>query len=164
VADSSKKRRSTPKEPQARRNLVQGELMGRLKPESRMENSPITMKGVAFSADLVSPAASPARAEGPLRHRLSSAAKTSLPSTRAKSRRRSPTTPLSRRSLMKTSPPIPNQVEQYRGGKKTVAAFFIGQGDEAQQRPANPTTVNELLIRNWTPESAIAINSTQLML
>ena len=42
------------KNPKRVANLVQGELMGRLKARaSRSEQSPITMQGVAMSADLV---------------------------------------------------------------------------------------------------------------
>src|SRR6266478_1235988 len=41
----------------------------------------------------------------------------------------------------------PKQVEQYRGGKKTVAAFFVGQVMKLSKGQANPTKVNELLIK-----------------
>ncbi len=39
------------------------------------------------------------------------------------------------------------QVEQYRGGKKTVAAFFVGQVMRASKGQANPTLLNELVTR-----------------
>jgi aspartyl-tRNA(Asn)/glutamyl-tRNA(Gln) amidotransferase subunit B len=41
----------------------------------------------------------------------------------------------------------PKQVEQYRGGKKTVAAFFVGQVMKATKGQANPGVVNELLAK-----------------
>jgi aspartyl-tRNA(Asn)/glutamyl-tRNA(Gln) amidotransferase subunit B len=41
----------------------------------------------------------------------------------------------------------PKQLEQYRGGKKTVAAFFVGQVMKLSKGQANPTKVNELLIK-----------------
>ena len=41
----------------------------------------------------------------------------------------------------------PKQLEQYRGGKKTVAAFFVGQVMKASKGQANPTLVNQLLVR-----------------
>ena len=41
----------------------------------------------------------------------------------------------------------PKQVEQYRGGKKTVAAFFVGQVMKASKGQANPQLVNELLAK-----------------
>ncbi len=39
----------------------------------------------------------------------------------------------------------PKQLEQYRGGKTTVAAFFVGQVMKATKGKANPALVNELL-------------------
>jgi aspartyl-tRNA(Asn)/glutamyl-tRNA(Gln) amidotransferase subunit B len=37
------------------------------------------------------------------------------------------------------------QVEQYRGGKKTVAAFFVGQVMRVSKGQANPAVLNELV-------------------
>jgi aspartyl-tRNA(Asn)/glutamyl-tRNA(Gln) amidotransferase subunit B len=39
----------------------------------------------------------------------------------------------------------PKQAEQYRGGKSTVIAFFVGQVMKATRGQANPAAVNELL-------------------
>ena len=41
----------------------------------------------------------------------------------------------------------PKQFEQYRGGKKTVAGFFVGQIMKASKGQANPALVNELLTK-----------------
>lgn len=41
----------------------------------------------------------------------------------------------------------PKQVEQYRGGKKTVAAFFVGQAMRLSKGQANPALLNELVAR-----------------
>ncbi|MGB9406430.1 MAG: Asp-tRNA(Asn)/Glu-tRNA(Gln) amidotransferase subunit GatB [Terracidiphilus sp.] len=41
----------------------------------------------------------------------------------------------------------PKQVEQYRGGKKTVAAFFVGQVMKASKGQANPALLNELVTK-----------------
>jgi aspartyl-tRNA(Asn)/glutamyl-tRNA(Gln) amidotransferase subunit B len=41
----------------------------------------------------------------------------------------------------------PRQVEQYRGGKKTVAGFFVGQVMKASKGQANPALLNELVTR-----------------
>src|ERR1035441_6597583 len=41
----------------------------------------------------------------------------------------------------------PKQVEQYRGGKKTVAAFFVGQLMKASKGQANPALLNELVAK-----------------
>jgi aspartyl-tRNA(Asn)/glutamyl-tRNA(Gln) amidotransferase subunit B len=39
----------------------------------------------------------------------------------------------------------PKQADQYRGGKKTVAAFFVGQVMKASKGQANPAVLNELV-------------------
>ncbi len=41
----------------------------------------------------------------------------------------------------------PKQVEQYRGGKKTVAAFFVGQVMRLSKGQANPSLLNELVTK-----------------
>jgi aspartyl-tRNA(Asn)/glutamyl-tRNA(Gln) amidotransferase subunit B len=41
----------------------------------------------------------------------------------------------------------PKQVEQYRGGKKTVAAFFVGNVMRLSKGQANPALLNELVTK-----------------
>ena len=41
----------------------------------------------------------------------------------------------------------PKQVAQYRGGKKTVAAFFVGQVMRLSKGQANPALLNELVTK-----------------
>ncbi len=41
----------------------------------------------------------------------------------------------------------PKQVEQYRGGKKTVAAFFVGQVMSLSKGQANPAVLNDLVTK-----------------
>jgi aspartyl-tRNA(Asn)/glutamyl-tRNA(Gln) amidotransferase subunit B len=41
----------------------------------------------------------------------------------------------------------PKQVEQYRGGKKTVAAFFVGNVMRLSKGQANPGILNELVVK-----------------
>ena len=41
----------------------------------------------------------------------------------------------------------PKQVEQFKGGKRTVAAFFVGQVMKASKGQANPAVLNELVIK-----------------
>jgi aspartyl-tRNA(Asn)/glutamyl-tRNA(Gln) amidotransferase subunit B len=41
----------------------------------------------------------------------------------------------------------PKQVEQFRAGKRTVAAFFVGQVMKASKGQANPAVLNELVIK-----------------
>ena len=41
----------------------------------------------------------------------------------------------------------PAQVDQYRKGKKTVAAFFVGQVMKASKGQANPALLNEFVTK-----------------
>ncbi len=41
----------------------------------------------------------------------------------------------------------PRQVEQFRSGKRTVAAFFVGQVMKASKGQANPALLNELVVK-----------------
>jgi aspartyl-tRNA(Asn)/glutamyl-tRNA(Gln) amidotransferase subunit B len=41
----------------------------------------------------------------------------------------------------------PRQVEQFKGGKRTVAAFFVGQVMKASKGQANPAVLNELVVK-----------------
>ena len=41
----------------------------------------------------------------------------------------------------------PAQVAQYRAGKKTLAAFFVGQVMKASRGQANPALVSEILTK-----------------
>lgn len=41
----------------------------------------------------------------------------------------------------------PKQLEQYRGGKKTVSAFFVGQVMRLSKGQANPALLNELVVK-----------------
>ena len=55
----------------------------------------------------------------------------------------------------------PKLVEQYRGGKKTVAGFFVGQVMKASKGQANPALLNELVVKkleSWQPYSEPYIN------
>ena len=52
----------------------------------------------------------------------------------------------------------PKQVEQYRGGKKTVSAFFVGQVMKLSKGQANPALLNELVTKKtgWLSVRKIA--------
>ncbi len=41
----------------------------------------------------------------------------------------------------------PRQVEQFKGGKRTVSAFFVGQVMKASKGQANPALLNELVVK-----------------
>ena len=41
----------------------------------------------------------------------------------------------------------PKQVQQFKEGKRTVAAFFVGQVMKASKGQANPTLLNDLILK-----------------
>ena len=136
------------KSPKRVANLVQGELTSRLKMKGlELEQSPITMKGIALAADLAE--------EG----KLSSKQLKQLFDTAFENgedfgvvyEREKPqqiTDPAAIETMIdEIIAANPKQVEQYRGGKKTVAAFFVGQVMKLSKGQANPALLNELVTK-----------------
>jgi aspartyl-tRNA(Asn)/glutamyl-tRNA(Gln) amidotransferase subunit B len=130
-------------------NLVQSELMGRLKARSlEIEQSPISMKGVAASADLVESGAISGKMLKDLYDRCFERGK-DFPAVYEEEGRpeQSRDTSALEKIIDEIIAANPKQVEQYRAGKKTVAGFFVGQVMKASKGQANPQLVNELLAR-----------------
>jgi aspartyl-tRNA(Asn)/glutamyl-tRNA(Gln) amidotransferase subunit B len=130
-------------------NLVQSELMGRLKAKGlEIEQSPISMKGVAASADLVESGAISGKM---LKDLYDLAFQRGKDFTAVYEEEGRPEQSRDTSALEKIIDEIiaanPKQVEQYRAGKKTVAGFFVGQVMKASKGQANPHLVNELLAK-----------------
>ena len=130
-------------------NLVQSELMGRLKANGlEIEQSPISMKGVAASADLVESGAISGKM---LKDLYDLAFERGKDFTAVYEEEGRPEQSRDTSALEKIIDEIiaanPRQVEQYRAGKKTVAGFFVGQVMKASKGQANPQLVNELLAK-----------------
>jgi aspartyl-tRNA(Asn)/glutamyl-tRNA(Gln) amidotransferase subunit B len=128
-------------------NLVQGELMGRLKARGiEIEQSPISMRGVAVSADLVESGAISGKMLKDF-YDLSFERNQDFPEVYKEEG--SPQQSTDTSSLEKIVDEIvaanPKQLEQYRAGKKTMIGFFVGQVMKASKGQANPQLVNELL-------------------
>jgi aspartyl-tRNA(Asn)/glutamyl-tRNA(Gln) amidotransferase subunit B len=136
------------KNPKRVANLVQGELMGRLKAKGlEIEQSPISMKGVALSADLVESGAISGKMLKDL-YELSFERNQDFGEVYE---REKPQQITDSSAIEKIIDEIiaanPKQVEQYRAGKKTVVGFFVGQVMKASKGQANPQMVNELLAK-----------------
>jgi aspartyl-tRNA(Asn)/glutamyl-tRNA(Gln) amidotransferase subunit B len=112
-----------------------------------MENSPISMKGVAFSADLVESGA----ISGKMLKDLYDIAFELGQDFPVVYEREKPHQITDDSAIEKIIDEVisanPKQLEQYRGGKKTVAAFFVGQVMKLSKGQANPGKVNELLTK-----------------
>jgi len=147
LADQFEAAAKAAKNPKRVANLVQSELMGRLKARDlEIEQSPISMRGVAASADLVESGTISSKMLKDL-YDLSFERGKDFPEVYEEEGRPQQSTDTS--ALEKIADEIiaanPRQVEQYRAGKKTVIGFFVGQVMKASKGQANPQLVNELL-------------------
>src|ERR1700686_5306877 len=129
-------------------NLVQGELMGRLKAKGlEIEQSPISMQGVAMSADLVESGT----ISGKMLKDLYDLAFERNQDFATVYEKEKPQQLTDSSAIEKIIDEIiaanPKQVEQYRAGKKTVIGFFVGQVMKVSKGQANPQMINELLAK-----------------
>ncbi len=149
LADQFEEAAKAAKNPKRVANLVQSELMGRLKARGlEIERSPISMKGVAVSADLVESGAISGKMLKDLYDLCFERSKDfpQIYEDEGKPEQSRDTSALEK-IIDEVIAANPKQVEQYRGGKKTVAAFFVGQVMKASKGQANPQLVNELLAK-----------------
>jgi aspartyl-tRNA(Asn)/glutamyl-tRNA(Gln) amidotransferase subunit B len=147
LADQFEAAAKAAKNPKRVANLVQGELMGRLKARgAEIEQSPISMKGVAVSADLVESGAISGKMLKDL-YDLSFERNQDFPEVyEAEGRpQQSSDTSALEKIIDEVIAANPKQLEQYRAGKKTMLGFFVGQVMKASKGQANPQLVNELL-------------------
>src|SRR6266404_5030746 len=147
LADQFEAAAKAAKNPKRVANLVQSELMGRLKSKGlEIEQSPITMKGVAESADLVESGVISGKMLKDL-YDLSFERGKDFPAVYEEEGRpeQSRDTSALEKIIDEVLAANPKQVEQYRAGKKTVIGFFVGQVMKQSKGQANPQLVNELV-------------------
>ena len=149
LADQFEAAAKAAKNPKRVANLVQGELMGRLKAKNlEIGQSPISMRGVAMSADLVESGAISGKMLKDL-YDLSFERGKDFPAVYDEEGRpvQSSDTSALEKIIDKIMAANPKQIEQYRAGKKTMIGFFVGQVMKASKGQANPQVVNELLTK-----------------
>src|SRR6202140_5364738 len=149
LADQFESAAKAAKNPKRVANLVQSELMGRLKAKGlEVEQSPITMKGVAESADLVESGVISGKMLKDL-YDLAFERGKAFPAVYEEEGRpeQSRDTSALEKIVDEVLAANPKQVEQYRAGKKTVAQFFVGQVMKLSKGQANPQLVNELVAK-----------------
>ncbi|MGB6974568.1 MAG: Asp-tRNA(Asn)/Glu-tRNA(Gln) amidotransferase subunit GatB [Terracidiphilus sp.] len=147
-ADQFEAAAKTAKSPRRVANVLLSELGGRLKAEGlELEQSPVSMTGVVLAADLLE------------ENKISSKQMKQLfdicfekgEDFPAVYEREKPQQITDAGALEKLIDEVvaanPKQVEQYRGGKTTVAAFFVGQVMRASKGQANPVLLNELVTK-----------------
>ncbi len=153
LADQFEAAAKAAKSPKRVANLVQSELMGRLKAQGlEIEQSPISMQGVAASADLVESGAISGKMLKDLYDLAFERGKDFSAVYEEEGRpEQSRDTSALEKIIDEIIAANPRQVEQYKGGKKTVVGFFVGQVMKASKGQANPQMVNELLTKKLEP-------------
>src|SRR6476469_1234954 len=147
LADQFESAAKAAQNPKRVANLVQGELLGRLKAKGlEIEQSPISMKGLAAAADLVESGAISGKMLKDLFDLCFERGK-DFPEVYEEEGRpeQSRDTSALEKIIDEVIAANPKQAEQYRAGKKTVAAFFVGQVMKLSKGQANPQLVNELV-------------------
>jgi aspartyl-tRNA(Asn)/glutamyl-tRNA(Gln) amidotransferase subunit B len=149
LADQFEEAAKAAKNPKRVANLVQGELMGRLKAKGiEIEQSPISMKGIAASADLVEAGTISGKMLKDL-YDLAFERGKDFPMVYEEEGRPQQSTDTSALETMidEVLAANPKRLEQYRAGKTTMLGFFVGQVMKASKGHASPQIVNELLAK-----------------
>ena len=147
-ADQFEKAAKQARNPRRVANLIQSELMGRLKAQGlELEQSPITMAGLVQAADLAETGElSSKQLKGLFDTAFEKSEDFGVVYEREKPQQISDPAALEK-LIQEVIAANPRQLEQYRGGKKTVAAFFVGQVMRLSKGQANPALLNQLITR-----------------
>src|ERR1700683_1586055 len=149
LADQFEEAAKAARNPTRVANLVQGELMGRLNTKGiEIDQSPISMSGVAASADLVEGGTISGKMLKDL-YDLCFERSKDFPAVYEEEGRPQQSTDTAELEEMidEVLAANPKQLEQYRAGKKTLLGFFVGQVMKASKGQASPQIVNELLAK-----------------
>src|SRR5437667_1689556 len=146
LADQFEEAPRAAKNPKKVANLVQSVLMGRWKAKNlEIDTSPISMKGVAFSADLVESGAISGKMLKDL-YDLAFERSQDFPVVYEKEKPQQISDDATIEKMIdEVIAASPKQLEQYRAGKTTIIGFFVGQVMKVSKGQANPEKVNELL-------------------
>jgi aspartyl-tRNA(Asn)/glutamyl-tRNA(Gln) amidotransferase subunit B len=149
LADQFEEAAKAAKNPKRVANLVQSELMGRLKAQGmEIERSPISMRGVAASADLVETGKISGKMLKDLYDLCFERGKDfAVVYQEEGSPQQSTDTSALEKLIDDVLAANPKQLEQYRAGKKTMLGVFVGQVMKASKGQASPQLVNELLVK-----------------
>ncbi len=131
------------KSPKRVANLLQSEVFGRLEGKP-LRAAPITPDGLRFAADQIESGAISSTASKSIFDLVFASGK-DFPVVYEANKPQQVSQADIERFADEAIAANPKQVEQYRGGKTTVIAFFVGQVMKASKGSANPALVNELL-------------------
>jgi aspartyl-tRNA(Asn)/glutamyl-tRNA(Gln) amidotransferase subunit B len=138
----------TAKSPRRVANLLLSELGGRLKAAGlELEASPISLSGLVLAADLVEDGKISSKQLKQL-FDICFEKGEDFPAVYEREKPQQITDASAIEKLIdEVIAANPAQVAQYKGGKKTVAGFFVGQVMRASKGQANPALLNELVTK-----------------
>src|SRR5579859_4031843 len=146
LADQFEDAARAAKNPKRVANLEQSELMGRLKATGlEIDQSPISMKGVAMSADLVESGEISSKILKDLYDKAFAGGEDFAAVYEREKPQQITDTSEIEKIIDEVIARNPKQVEQYRAGKTTILGFFVGQVMKATKCQAKPELVNEML-------------------
>ena len=148
LADRFEVAAKSAKSPKRVANLVLSELLGRLNTLGlELEQSPVTFAGIAKAADLAESGELSSKQLKQL-FDICFEKNEDFPTVyeREKPQQISDTSVIEK-MIDEIITANPKQLEQYKGGKKTVSAFFVGQVMRLSKGQANPAVLNELVIK-----------------
>ena len=147
-ADTFEAAAKTAKSPKRVANLLLGELIGRLNAAGlTLKESPVTMTGVVQAADLLEDGKlSSKQLKGLFDIAFEKGEDFATVYEREKPQQISDTGAIET-MIDEVIAANPKQVEQFKGGKTTVSAFFVGQVMRLSKGQANPALLNELVVK-----------------
>ncbi len=147
-ADTFEAAAKTAKSPKRVANLLLGELLGRLNAAGlSLEQSPVSMQGIVQAADLLEEGKlSSKQLKGLFDIAFEKNEDFAAIYEREKPQQISDTGAIET-MIDEVIAANPKQVEQFKGGKTTVSAFFVGQVMRLSKGQANPALLNELVVK-----------------
>ena len=147
-ADSFEEAANAAKSPKRVVSLITSELTGRLKAAGlELEQSPVTLKGVVQAADLAESGELSSKMLKQLLDTCFTEGKDFAEVYERDKPKQISDAGAIEAMIDEVIAANPKQVAQYRGGKKTVAAFFVGNVMRLSKGQANPALLNELVTR-----------------
>ncbi|WP_420237301.1 Asp-tRNA(Asn)/Glu-tRNA(Gln) amidotransferase subunit GatB [Telmatobacter bradus] len=147
-ADQFEAAAKTAKSPRRVANLLLSEIGGRLNALGiEQEQSPVSMQGIVQAADLLEAGTISSKQLKQLFDVCFEKSEDFGPVYEREKPQQISDTGAIEKMIDEVIAANPKQVEQYRGGKKTVAGFFVGQVMRASKGQANPALLNELVTK-----------------
>ncbi len=147
-ADRFEAAAKTARNPRRVANVLLSEVGGRLKALGiELDQSPVTMSGIVLAADLLDEGKISSKQMKQLFDASFEKGEDFGPAYEREKPQQITDVAALEKLIDEVIAANPKQVEQYRGGKTTMAGFFVGQVMRASKGQANPALLNELVVK-----------------